>query len=96
MVGVRCPPETVAMAIEAEVPMRGPGGMEVLMRACEKKGDARIWWAALGRTSKHDDNGKDSKMRIVGEMKKEMLEYLLKMSTPPGEVLGAIGAITIR
>ena len=76
--------------------MQGHGGMEELMRACEKRSDASIWWAALGATSKFDGNKFKIESGVIGEVKKEMLEYLLKTATPPGEVLGAIGAIMIR
>ncbi|KAF8449948.1 hypothetical protein BGX38DRAFT_1185528 [Terfezia claveryi] len=96
VLGVRCPPETVALGIEAELPMQGHGSMEQLMQACSKRSDASIWWAALGATSRFDGNKFKIEPGVIGEVKKEMLEYLLKTATPPGEVLGAIGAIMIR
>lgn len=99
VLGVRCSPETVTLGVEAELPIQGPGGMEELMAACSKRSDASIWWAALGATPiRRDvgDIGKAVKRGMVGEIKKDMLEYLLKTATPPGEVLGAIGAIMIR
>ena len=90
---VKCSSNTVALAIRAGLPLSGPGGIAELLRAHgEQTGesvclDALIWWAALGRdpcmVSEKSGTGTGVNMQVLG--------YLLETSSPPGEVLGAVG-----